>query len=346
MAMSLIGLGSNLGPRTEIIRSAIEHLDALSGVRVVRCSRTYETVPAGGPLDQDLFLNAAAVLDTEQSAELLLDLLQGVETKLGRQHDVHWGARTIDLDLLLYEDLVCSTSDLVVPHPRMSFRRFVLEPACEIAPQMIHPTTRWSLARLLENIRSHRNYIAVTGSQAAERTRLIKTVRQRLGRQHGINIQMILSPQSGLPVDADDQDPAGLDQAGAIEFFRQRSDLLADARWPDPDVWLISDFWFREPCTTPDGRVAREHYEAYSRQSPQSGGKIITPKLLVVLDTGRRSSMTREGHLRDAHRSPAPAQPSAAELGNSGPLLSLAFSKRYEKQAAADEIVAAVLAMI
>ena len=344
--MSLIGLGSNLGPRAEIIRSAIEHLNAKSGVHVALCSRTYETVPVGGPADQNLFLNAAAVLDTEQSAKLVLDILQDVESKLGRQHDVRWGARTIDLDLLLYEDLVCLTSDLVLPHPRMSFRRFVLEPACEIAPQMVHPTTHWPLARLLENIRSHRNYIAVTGSQAAERTQLIKAVKQRLGQKYEIEIQMISSPRNSLPVTADDQDPAGLSQAGAIEFFQQHRDLLTDTHWPDPDVWLISDFWFHEPFARPDGRVDYERYEAYCRQLPPSAGKIITPKLLVVLDTDCHPSVTQEGDLRDVNTPPVPARPSAVDLENSCPVLSLAFSERHEKQTAVDEIVAAVLAMI
>lgn len=129
---AFIGLGSNLGDRAAAIRGAIDELNAAGGVAVRRASSLYETPPVGGPTGQGPFLNAAAAIETTLPPRELLGVLQGIERDLGRVRHERWGQRTIDLDLLLYGDGVIDEPGLVVPHPRMVVRRFVLAPLNEV----------------------------------------------------------------------------------------------------------------------------------------------------------------------------------------------------------------------
>ena len=116
MALCLIGLGSNLGDRSGFLDEALARLKRHPGIEVRRQSRYRETLPVGGPDAQPAYLNAAAVLQTTLSPHALLAALQGVEADLGRQRIAHWGPRTIDLDLLLYNDLTLAEPGLAVPH--------------------------------------------------------------------------------------------------------------------------------------------------------------------------------------------------------------------------------------
>lgn len=123
-----------------------------TGVRVAQTSQIRETHPLGGPSGQGDFLNAVAGVVTSLDAVALLDVLQTIEDRFGRQRWERWGPRTLDLDLLLYDDAVIETERLVVPHPRMHERRFVLEPLCDIAPEAIHPVLRLTARELLERL--------------------------------------------------------------------------------------------------------------------------------------------------------------------------------------------------
>ncbi len=114
-----------------------------------RVSSLFETVPLGGPAGQGMYFNAVAELETVLDPFELLRVLQQIEAQLGRVRTVRWGARTLDLDLLLYEDRIIETPDLKVPHPRLATRRFVLEPLSEIAPLAVEPVTKRTIAELL-----------------------------------------------------------------------------------------------------------------------------------------------------------------------------------------------------
>src|SRR5262245_33438295 len=139
MATAYIALGSNLGDRAGTLLGAVRALNATDGVRVVRLSTFHDTTPVGGPADQPRFLNAAAEVATTLGPEELLRVLLSVEQQFGRVRTEKDGPRTLDLDLLLYDDLVRTGADPIVPHPRMHTRRFVLAPLAEIAPQAVHP---------------------------------------------------------------------------------------------------------------------------------------------------------------------------------------------------------------
>jgi 2-amino-4-hydroxy-6-hydroxymethyldihydropteridine diphosphokinase len=152
-ACALIGLGSNLGDRRGTLEGAIRTMEFAPGVAVRRVSSFFETEPVGGPPGQGVYLNAAAALETALDPFALLELLQEIELRFGRTRTIRWGPRTLDLDLLLYDDRIIETPELIVPHPRLATRSFVLEPLEEIAPLFVDPVSKRSIADLLLDLR-------------------------------------------------------------------------------------------------------------------------------------------------------------------------------------------------
>jgi 2-amino-4-hydroxy-6-hydroxymethyldihydropteridine diphosphokinase len=147
-----IAIGSNLGDRQATIRSALLLLDKSEGVRVMAVSTLFENAAVGGPADSPGFLNAAAELQTTRGARELLHRLLEIERQLGRLRREKWAPRTIDLDLLLYGDRILSSDELIVPHPLLQERLFVLKPLAEIAPDVVHPVLQMTIAGLLDNV--------------------------------------------------------------------------------------------------------------------------------------------------------------------------------------------------
>ena len=148
MTTAYIGLGSNLGDREELLRKAMAFLAAEPGIEVTKVSSLYETAPVGF-VDQPPFLNAVAVLATGLSPDSLLNVCQTVEERLLRRRSARWGPRTIDIDILLYDDEQLALSRLTVPHPRMHERLFVLIPLQEAAPDLV-----WGGKAVSEHINS------------------------------------------------------------------------------------------------------------------------------------------------------------------------------------------------
>jgi len=151
-SLALIGLGSNLGDRQATLEAAIAALGRAPGVLIRNVSSFHETEPVGGPPGQGMFLNAAAALETTLDPFQLFRLLEDVETRFGRVRTVLWGERTLDLDLLLFGAWIIDTPRLTVPHPRLTTRRFVLEPLMEIAPAAVDPVTKQTIAVVLANL--------------------------------------------------------------------------------------------------------------------------------------------------------------------------------------------------
>jgi 2-amino-4-hydroxy-6-hydroxymethyldihydropteridine diphosphokinase len=140
-AQAFVGLGANLGDRLQALRAAVDRLDAIAGIRVVKCSPVYETAPQGPVPAQPDFLNAVCAVETSLAPRELLACLLRVESALGRARDVPQGPRTIDLDLLLFGSAVVDEPGLSVPHPQLHRRAFVLVPLLDLAPDLRHPLT-------------------------------------------------------------------------------------------------------------------------------------------------------------------------------------------------------------
>ncbi len=150
MSIAYIAIGSNLGDKEKNLRRALLLLTQ-QGVEVVRVSSFLSTEPYG-VTDQPQFLNAVACVRTSLAPLALLDVLLATELAMGRVRLRHWGERNIDLDLLLYEDVVLDTPRLRLPHPDMQNRDFVLLPLAEIAPELKHPTLQKTIYELKENL--------------------------------------------------------------------------------------------------------------------------------------------------------------------------------------------------
>jgi 2-amino-4-hydroxy-6-hydroxymethyldihydropteridine diphosphokinase len=146
---AFLGLGSNLGDRRKIMESAESHLDRERGIRVVNRSSLYESDP-WGKTDQPAFLNRIIEIETRLDPGQLLQACRKIENLLCRKRQEQWGPRTIDIDIILYNSHVIDLPDLQIPHPRISDRRFVLEPLAEIASQQIVPGLEQTVEMLLQ----------------------------------------------------------------------------------------------------------------------------------------------------------------------------------------------------
>lgn len=145
-----IALGSNLGESRTILEKSLKILAKTPGVTLQRCSSWYQTTPVGPP--QPDYLNGCALLEVQLTPQELLTNLLKIETKFGRIRKEHNGPRTLDLDILLFDDLILNTPHLQIPHPRMNQRAFVLIPLAEIAPDWIEPVSSCAIAQLVQTL--------------------------------------------------------------------------------------------------------------------------------------------------------------------------------------------------
>ena len=150
MSQAAIALGSNLGDSLTILKSALDILNQNPAIQIESCSSWYQTAPIGPP--QPEYINGCAILRTQLQPQNLLDTLLQTELKFGRERTEHWGARTLDLDLLLFDSIILTTPTLEIPHPRLRERAFVLVPLAEIAPNWIDPVSRSAIATLAKAV--------------------------------------------------------------------------------------------------------------------------------------------------------------------------------------------------
>lgn len=138
MVKAYLSLGSNMKEKIENIKKALVEIDHIPSTKITARASLYKTAPVGYT-DQDWFVNTAVAVETGLSAQELLANVLDIEEKLGRVRKVRWGPRTIDIDILLYGDSIINEEDLIIPHPRMLERGFVLIPLAEISPELVFP---------------------------------------------------------------------------------------------------------------------------------------------------------------------------------------------------------------
>lgn len=180
MPLALLGLGSNLGNRADLLMRGINLLGSIPGIRLRGASPWLESPPLLGPADQSPYLNGCVLIECGLSPHDLLRAAHDVEHACGRIRQERWSARTLDIDLLLFGELVVDHPSLAIPHPRMIYRRFVLEPAAAIAGEMIHPTTGWTVQALWEHWQRARGYLALCHGAAITGSTLARDLLERM----------------------------------------------------------------------------------------------------------------------------------------------------------------------
>jgi 2-amino-4-hydroxy-6-hydroxymethyldihydropteridine diphosphokinase len=278
MTVVLVALGSNRGDRRGNLDQAVEQLAARSGLRLIAASSWHATRAIGGPTGQDDFLNGAVLLDALLEPDELLTALEEIETEQGRQRDERWGPRTLDLDLLLYGERVIQSPRLVVPHPRMAYRRFVLEPAAEVAHSLRHPTIGWTIAELRDHLRSATAYVAIAGPIGAGKTALATAAAQAIGAR------LLADPLDESRRSEDLVGPTGPAWDREIELLCLREAQLARATWPADRTPAISDYWFEQSICFAELGLPADPLAEYVERWRGAAAKVVSPKLLVVLD--------------------------------------------------------------
>jgi 2-amino-4-hydroxy-6-hydroxymethyldihydropteridine diphosphokinase len=326
VATCLVAVGSNLGNREQTLDRAVEVLTRQEQLRLLRRSRWRETSPVGGPPGQGKFLNGALLLETSLAPQRLIEVLQAVEAGFGRDRRQRWGPRSLDLDLLLYDGLILDTPQLAVPHPRMAWRRFVLEPAAEIAGSMLHPTLGWSVARLWEHLNTAAPYLAIAGPPAAGKTGLARQVGQEIGAR------LILDPS------AIRRRPAALGPSldAELRILDRRAEPLHAQRpaWSDRTRWSVSDFWLPQSLAYAGVELPAEQRPVFQSHWEQRNRTVVAPKLTVLLDPPAQGS----SHLEQVRR----AIVAQASRPGQGPVLHLASSASPDAFA---EVLAAIESM-
>lgn len=280
MPQCLIGLGSNLGDRGSLLDAAITKLAEVPHVEIRARSRFHETPPVGGPAGQGSFLNAAVLIETPLAPHALLAAVARIETDLGRRRVERWGPRPIDLDLLLYDNLVLRSENLHLPHPRMAWRRFVLVPAAEVAPRMQHPTIGWTIAEMLDHLDRARSYVAIAGPGGAGKRELARTISDRFGGM------LVLDP-AFPPGDPSGQiNSYGVTPDAELEFAKRRAKAVAvdSTMWNERHPLWVSDFWVGQSAAAIQVLSEGTQRELLLKRWHDAVAQACPPKLTVLLD--------------------------------------------------------------
>lgn len=237
--LALIGLGSNLGDRKAILDAAVASLSETPCVEVLSVSSYHETAAVGGPPGQGPFLNATAAVETTLDPVGLHARLQRIEEEAGRVRSVRWGERLLDLDLLLYGNLVREDdSGLTIPHPRMAVRRFVLAPLAEVAPGALEPRTGRPVVDLLENLDRRPNVLVLVGEPV-----LVRAVSGPLIDR--LEARAILAGKD-RPTECYDASILPPSESKCFEEWNAASTAMDPDRFADnsqSSKWIVSDCW-------------------------------------------------------------------------------------------------------
>jgi 2-amino-4-hydroxy-6-hydroxymethyldihydropteridine diphosphokinase len=301
MARCLIGCGSNLGHRREQLDRAIELMRFMPGVTLVGVSRFRETAAVGGPAGQGTYLNGACLVETDLPPHEVLSMLAAVENTLERVRSDRWGPRTVDLDLLLYDGLVLDSAELTVPHPRMSTRRFVLEPCVEIAREAFHPLADCTLGEMLASISKPHPLVAVVGLPESGAEQVARAVADStLGR--------LAIAQRSLP-------PSHAPSTAWCETLSSWTADLADLATDVDAPGLVADFWLETLRIAARQALDDEAFGRFDDRFQAAAAGVPAPHALLVLVAPAHvlrhdpDRLALQGRLLEAVRNPSYRSP-------------------------------------
>jgi 2-amino-4-hydroxy-6-hydroxymethyldihydropteridine diphosphokinase len=291
---ALIGLGSNLGDRKAILDSALAALGATPNMTVVAVSSYHETAPVGGPPGQGPFLNAAAAIDTTLDLGAFYERLKAIESEAGRVREVRWGARSLDLDVLMFGDCIrrsvpaanpvfgSEAASITVPHPRMALRRFVLAPLAEIAADTAHPVLKRTIPDLLANLDRRPSVVALdlTGWRWIANYDAGEQIARRIVSQlRGAELAIEVSNQAALA------QANGATSREAFEaWLEDREKELVSQDWeacPGSGRWLVCDLNFVITCRIAPAVLPGDRWSAFLRRVTGDGSQPLDPTFVV-----------------------------------------------------------------
>lgn len=291
-AHCLIGCGANEGARREQLNQAIDMLRFMPGVRLVDVSQFLETLPVGGPPGQSPYLNAACLIETTFKPAEVLDMLLAVENTLHRSRETRWGPRTIDLDLLLYDDCVLKTECLQVPHPRMTTRRFVLEPAAAIAADLKHPVAGCTIRELLENISERHLHVAVVGVPGSGAPEIADAVAD-------VTLSRLIHAPAPLPLSSfgapnGEQSAIKEEPVDQLLLLSQKyAAPLLKANWPVDPHGTVTDYWIESIRLAAQTNSVSDTNKQFENAFATISQETVVPNVILLLNVNHQTLSER-----------------------------------------------------
>ena len=291
-ANCLIGCGANEGARREQLNQAIDMLRFMPGVRLIDVSQFLETLPVGGPPGQSPYLNAACLIETTFKPAEVLDMLLAVENTLHRSRETRWGPRTIDLDLLLYDDCVLKTECLQVPHPRMTTRRFVLEPAAAIAADLKHPVAGCTIRELLENISERHLHVAVVGVPGSGAPEIADAVAD-------VTLSRLIHAPAPLPLSSfgapnGEQSAIKEEPVDQLLLLSQKyAAPLLKANWPVDPHGTVTDYWIESIRLAAQTNSVSDTNKQFENAFATISQETVVPNVILLLNVNHQTLSER-----------------------------------------------------
>ena len=294
LTTAYIGLGSNLGDRNAYIKNALNALAETKAIELTRTSELIETAPLAGA-NQPKYLNAVAEIKTTLTAENLLKKLTNIETSLGRVRKEKWSPRIIDLDLLLFGSDVINHPDLIVPHPQMHLRSFVLRGLCQLNPDLLHPVIKEPVSELAARSNgcdfalnpAMPQLVSLAGIIGVGKTTLAKKLSNLL------DCKLILEPYNENPFLPDvyaGKEDLALDSQ--LFFLTHRTEQLNHNNLPSGQI-AVTDYVFDKELIYARLLLDAQQLALYEEIYPQFTTKVIVPVLIIYLTDSVQNCLQR-----------------------------------------------------